>query len=73
MTPAARAWPQRERACQPLVPGLRLESEELAGALRRRRETFDAHAATLRVDFAAEEGLTQRLIEASEQRQAALR
>jgi circadian clock protein KaiC len=48
--------------------GLKLESEELAGALRRRKETIDAHVATLRADFAAEEGLTQRLIEASEQR-----
>ena len=53
--------------------GLLLESEELAGALARRRETVDAHVATLRADFAAEEGLTQRLMEASEQRQEAVR
>jgi hypothetical protein len=53
--------------------GLILESDELAGVLRRRKETVDAHVATLRADFAAEEGLTQRLIEASEQRQEAVR
>jgi circadian clock protein KaiC len=53
--------------------GLMVESEELAGALRHRRETVDAHVATLRADFAAEEGLTQRLIEASEQRQEAVK
>jgi len=50
-----------------------LESEELARALERRRETVDEHVATLRDDFAAEERLTQRLITASEQRQEALR
>jgi len=53
--------------------GLLLESKELAGALRRRKDTVDAQVATLRADFAAEEGLTQRLIEASEQRQEAVR
>jgi len=53
--------------------GVILESEELARALRRRRETVDAHVATLRADFEAEEGLTQRLIQASEQRQEAVR
>ena len=53
--------------------GVILESEELAQALRRRRETVDAHVATLRADFEAEEGLTQRLIQASEQRQEAVR
>jgi hypothetical protein len=35
--------------------GLMLESEELAGGLRRRKETVDAHVATLQADFAAEE------------------
>ena len=53
--------------------GVILESEELARALRRRRETVDAHVATLRADFEAEEGLTRRLIQASEQRQEAVR
>ena len=53
--------------------GLSQESEELASALERRRETVDAHVATLRDDFAAEERLTQQLIAASEQRQEALR
>jgi len=47
------------------------ESEELASALERRRESVDAHVATLRADFAAEEILTQRLIEASVARQEA--
>jgi circadian clock protein KaiC len=50
-----------------------LESEELARALEERRESVDAHVATLRDDFVAEERLTQRLIAASEQRQDALR
>jgi circadian clock protein KaiC len=50
-----------------------LESEELARALEQRRETVDAHVATLRDDFVAEERLTQRLIAASEQRREALR
>jgi circadian clock protein KaiC len=53
--------------------GVILESEELARALRRRRETVDAHVATLRADFEAEAGLTQRLIESSENRQEAVR
>lgn len=48
--------------------GLSLESAELASALERRRETVDAHVATLRADYAAEERLTRRLIEASELR-----
>jgi circadian clock protein KaiC len=52
---------------------LSLESEELASALQHRRETVDAHVATLRADFAAEERLTQRLIEANLQRQEAER
>jgi hypothetical protein len=50
-----------------------LESEELAGALQRRKEAVDARVATLQADFAAEEVLTARLIEASEQRQEAVR
>jgi circadian clock protein KaiC len=53
--------------------GLSLESEELARALEHRRETVDAHVATLKADLAAEERLTQQLIEASEQRQEAVR
>ena len=53
--------------------GLSLESEELANALENRRETVNAHVATLQADFAAEERLTQRLIAASQQRQEAVR
>jgi circadian clock protein KaiC len=53
--------------------GLSLESEELSRALEHRRETVDAHVATLKADLAAEERLTQQLIEASEQRQEAVR
>ena len=53
--------------------GMSLESTELARALERRRETVDAHVATLRADFEAEEVLARRLIEASEQRQEAVR
>ena len=49
------------------------ESDELAQALEERRETVDAHVATLRADFAAEERLTRRLIESSEQRAEAVR
>jgi circadian clock protein KaiC len=48
--------------------GLSLESVELARALENRKETVDAHVATLRADLEAEERLTLRLIEASEQR-----
>jgi circadian clock protein KaiC len=53
--------------------GLSQEAEELARALEHRRETVDAHVATLRDDFAAEERLAQQLIAASEQRQEAVR
>jgi circadian clock protein KaiC len=53
--------------------GLSQESEQLARALERRRESVEAHVATLQADFAAEESLTQRLIEASERRQEAIR
>jgi circadian clock protein KaiC len=53
--------------------GTSLESAELARALEERRESVDAHVSTLRSDFAAEERLSQRLIEASEQRQEAVR
>ena len=49
------------------------ESEELSRALERRRASVDTHVATLRADFVAEEGLTQRLIQASERRREALR
>ena len=52
--------------------GLSQESADLARALEQRRETVDAHVATLRADFAAEERLSQRLIEASERRQEAV-
>ncbi|HYO18495.1 MAG TPA: circadian clock protein KaiC [Dermatophilaceae bacterium] len=62
-----------ESAERAAAQGLSRESEELASALEDRRETVDAHVATLHADFAAEERLTQRLIEASEGRQAALR
>ena len=62
-----------ESAERASAQGLSLESAELARALEHRRETVDAHVATLRADFAAEERLTQRLIEASEQRQEAVR
>ena len=53
--------------------GLTLESEELARALERRRESVEAHVAQLRADFVAEEGLTKRLIETSAKRQEAVR
>lgn len=53
--------------------GLSLESEALARALEERRESVDARVASLRADFAAEERLTQRLIEASMQQQEAVR
>ncbi|MDQ1482344.1 MAG: circadian clock protein KaiC, partial [Actinomycetota bacterium] len=53
--------------------GQSLEAESLARALEHRRETVDAHVASLRADFEAEERLTQQLIEASEQRGEALR
>jgi circadian clock protein KaiC len=71
LTGSARiAAESAERATAEGVIG---ESEELARALRRRKETVDAHVATLLADFEAEEGLTKRLIEASEQRQEAVR
>lgn len=62
-----------ESAERAAAQGFSRESEELARALEDRRETVDAHVATLHADFAAEERLTQRLIEASEGRQAAVR
>ena len=62
-----------ESAERATAEGVILESEELGRALRRRKETVDAHVATLRADFEAEEGLTERLIAASEQRQEAMR
>ena len=49
------------------------ESEELARALERRRDTVESHVAEIRTDFAAEESLTQRLIETSQLRQEAVR
>jgi len=61
-----------ESAERVAAQGLSQESADLARALEQRRETVDAHVATLRADFAAEERLTQRLIEASERRQEAL-
>jgi len=70
LTGSARIAAQSaERAA---AEGLSLESEKLATALEHRRESVDAHVATLRADFAAEERLTRRLIEASEQRQQAV-
>ena len=57
-----------ESAERTTAEGLSKESAELVRALERRRESVDAHVATLRADFAAEERLTRRLIEASEQR-----
>ena len=52
---------------------LALESAKLAGALEDRRVAVEAHVGTLRDDFAADERLTQRLIEASQERQEAVR
>ena len=49
------------------------ESEELARALERRRDTVESHVAEIRADFAAEESLTQRLIETSQLRREAVR
>jgi circadian clock protein KaiC len=49
------------------------ESEELALALERRKEAVESHVAELRADLAAEESLTHRLIQTSEQRQEAAR
>jgi circadian clock protein KaiC len=57
-----------ESAERATAEGLSLESEDLARALEHRRESVDAHVSTMRADFAAEERLTQRLIEASKQR-----
>jgi circadian clock protein KaiC len=62
-----------ESAERASAQGISRESAELARALEERRESVDAHVATMRADFAAEERLTQRLIEASEQRQEAVR
>jgi circadian clock protein KaiC len=62
-----------ESAERASAQGMSRESAELARALEDRRESVDAHVATLRADFEAEERLTQRLIEASEQRQEAVR
>jgi circadian clock protein KaiC len=62
-----------ESAERATAQGLTLESEELARALERRRESVESHVATLQADFAAEERLTQRLIKASKQRQEAFR
>ena len=53
--------------------GLSQESEELARSLKSRRELVDAHVAEMRADLAAEERLTQRLLEASEQREEAVK
>jgi len=62
-----------ESAERAAAQGMSHESAELAHALEDRRVSVDAHVATLRADFAAEARLTQRLIEASEQRQEAVR
>ena len=62
-----------ESAERATAQGLSRESEELARAMESRRESVDAHVAALRADFAAEERLTRRLIQASEQRDEAVR
>jgi circadian clock protein KaiC len=62
-----------ESAARATAQGLSRESEELARAMESRRESVDAHVAALRADFAAEERLTRRLIQASEQRHEAVR
>ena len=62
-----------ESAERATAQGLSRESEELARAMESRRESVDAHVAALRADFAAEERLTRRLIQASEQRHEAVR
>jgi circadian clock protein KaiC len=62
-----------ESAERTAARGFSRESEELARAMESRRESVDAHVAALRADFAAEERLTRRLIQASEQRQEAVR
>jgi len=62
-----------ESAERASAQGMSLESQELAQALERRRDTVDAHVATLRDDFAAEERLAQHLIAAAEQSQEAVR
>jgi circadian clock protein KaiC len=62
-----------ESAERVTAQGLSRESEELARAMESRRESVDAHVAALRADFAAEERLTRRLIQASEQRHEAVR
>jgi len=62
-----------ESAERAAAQGMSRESAELARALEDRRESVDAHVATLQADFAAEERLAQRLIEASERRQEAVR
>jgi len=49
------------------------ESEELARALERRRESVESHVAALQADFRAEESLTQRLIETSERAREVVR
>ena len=48
------------------------ESADLASALARRRESVEAHVASLWDDFGAEERLTERLVETSEAAQQAL-
>jgi len=62
-----------ESAERASAQGMSLESQELAQALERRRDTVDAHVAPLRDDFAAEERLAQQLIAAAEQSQEAVR
>src|SRR5664280_420373 len=62
-----------ESAERATAQGLTLESQELARALERRRESVESHVATLQADFAAEERLAQQLIKASAQRQEAFR
>ncbi len=61
-----------ESAARATAHGLTQESEELARALERRRESVESHVAALQADFGAEESLTRRLIETNERREDAV-
>ncbi len=62
-----------ESAARATAHGLTQESEELARALERRRESVESHVAALQADFGAKESLTRRLIETNERREDAVR
>jgi circadian clock protein KaiC len=62
-----------ESAARATAHGLTQESEELARALERRRESVESHVAALQADLGAEESLTRRLIETNERREDAVR